>query len=187
MPFTHFVTTKRTWQPSASMPSTPSWIPGSSSSAASLCFATFALCWAAASAKEPWRLQHTALYLYPLTVTYRATAQMWQFHRPTRTPVYPSDLPEKLWWTGGWDISMSDKTLEQSCDCDSHKELLTFTHRHKARRLWKEASVSMEIFHSFSMNLLWGENGCTSSYTSTDWWKLFQSCKESRAIKQTAL
>lgn len=49
----HFAVTKRTWQLSDSMRSTPSLILGSLSSAASPCFTTFALCWASASVKEP--------------------------------------------------------------------------------------------------------------------------------------
>lgn len=87
--FVPFVGTHRTWRPSASTPSTPSWIPGFSSSAASLCSAIFALCWAAASAKAQWRRRHTPLYLYPLT--YSATLQRLEFHRPTCTPIYLCD------------------------------------------------------------------------------------------------
>lgn len=159
-PSDRFVATKRTWQPSASTPSTPSWILGSSSSAASLCFATSAPCWAAASAEERWRRRHTALCLYRLTITYSATPPTWLFRRAACTPVYLCDPADTLscaesWETLALDIQRWSKTVKWNLniciqDFSTHQ---VFDN---------EVSVTAEILkkrgrYSFPMNSLWGK------------------------------
>lgn len=98
-PYGRSAVTRRTWQPFASTPSTPSWIPGSSSSVASRSWNTSAPCWAAGSAEEPWRRRRNAACLCLLTATCSAPLRTGRSSRPASTPTYlrdPSHAP-KFW------------------------------------------------------------------------------------------
>lgn len=128
--FIHSVVMQRTWQPSDSTPSTPSWIPGSSSSVASRCFNTFVLCWAAVSAEEPWRPQHIVLSLYLLTVTYSTALQRGRSNRPTCTPAYLCDSTEAIHSVKPLEAGRHLDPIDQSWDIISrHKDWGWMWHR----------------------------------------------------------